>query len=77
MPMATIPAWAVLERRLFDAVEESWRVFAAKYTEADGRLRFDRSLANSRDGVDDFYEAFEVSESDGLWLDPAERVTIW
>ncbi|HEY9423274.1 MAG TPA: hypothetical protein VIP54_00640 [Microterricola sp.] len=58
MPMATIPAWAVLERRLFDAVEESWRVFAAKYTEADGRLRFDRSLANSRDGVDDFYEAF-------------------
>lgn len=57
-PMTTIPAWAVLERRLFDAIEESWRVFAAKYTEADGRLRFDRSLQHSRDGVDDFYEAF-------------------
>ena len=43
-PMAAIPAWAVLERRLFDAVEESWRAFADKYTEADGRLRFDRGF---------------------------------
>ena len=27
--------------------------------------------------VDDFYAAFEVTESDALWLDPAERVSIW
>ncbi len=27
--------------------------------------------------VDDFYTAFEVTESDELWLDPAERVAIW
>ena len=24
-----------------------------------------------------FYEAFDVSESDSLWMDPAERVRIW
>ncbi|RZU63843.1 hypothetical protein EV379_0132 [Microterricola gilva] len=58
IPMTTIPSWAVLERRLFDTVEESWRVFAEKFTEADGRLRFDRGFEGSRDGVDDFYEAF-------------------
>ena len=26
--------------------------------------------------VDDFYAAFDVTESDALWLDPAERVAI-
>jgi len=27
--------------------------------------------------INAFYEAFGVSESDGLWLDPASRVSIW
>ena len=27
--------------------------------------------------IDEFYEAFDVTESDAAWLDPAERVTIW
>ena len=27
--------------------------------------------------VDAFYDAFGVTETDDLWLDPAERVTIW
>ncbi|WP_374008769.1 M13 family metallopeptidase [Leifsonia sp. LS-T14] len=27
--------------------------------------------------IDAFYETFGVAEGDGLWLDPAERVTIW
>jgi putative endopeptidase len=27
--------------------------------------------------IDDFYSAFGVTESDELWLDPGERVTIW
>ena len=27
--------------------------------------------------LDQFYEAFAVGASDALWLDPAERVTIW
>ena len=27
--------------------------------------------------VDAFYETFDLTASDALWLDPAERVTIW
>lgn len=27
--------------------------------------------------VDAFYDAFDVNPSDAMWLDPAERVTIW
>jgi putative endopeptidase len=27
--------------------------------------------------IDEFYETFGVTPSDALWLDPAERVTIW
>ena len=27
--------------------------------------------------LDEFYRAFEVTSSDGLWLDPADRVRIW
>jgi putative endopeptidase len=27
--------------------------------------------------IDDFYAAFNVTEADALWLDPAKRVTIW
>ncbi|WP_066039948.1 M13 family metallopeptidase [Herbiconiux solani] len=27
--------------------------------------------------IDEFYEAFDVDSHDDLWLDPAERVTIW
>lgn len=27
--------------------------------------------------IDAFYDAFEVTADDALWLDPAERVTIW
>ena len=27
--------------------------------------------------IDEFYTGFEVTADDALWLDPAERVTIW
>lgn len=27
--------------------------------------------------LDEFYEAFNVSENDGMWLDPEQRVRIW
>ena len=27
--------------------------------------------------IDEFYDAFEVSPNDALWLDPSKRVTIW
>lgn len=56
-PLRHFPAWAVLERRLFDEIEVAWRRFSELFTEDDGRLRF-RGAFDSRDGVDDFYEPF-------------------
>ncbi|WP_433186644.1 hypothetical protein [Actinoallomurus sp. CA-150999] len=57
VPVGAPPAWAILERRLFDALDEAWRAFAGRYCEGDGRLRYTGTL-ESRDGADDFYEAF-------------------
>lgn len=56
-PMREVPTWAVLERKLMDAIESSWRGFSERYTEPNGALIFDRPFED-RDGVDDFYEAF-------------------
>jgi len=56
-PLREIPAWAVLERRLFDDIDAAWPRFAELYCEADGRLVYTGKL-ESRDGVDDFYEPF-------------------
>ncbi|MGY0488440.1 hypothetical protein [Streptomyces sp. WG-D5] len=56
-----VPQWAVLERELFAAQDKAWRLFADRYTEADGRLVFRDTLGeglDGRDGVDDFYEPF-------------------
>ncbi|MFD6176814.1 MULTISPECIES: hypothetical protein [unclassified Isoptericola] len=52
-----VPAWAVLERRLFDATEEAWRLFSARYTGPDGRILHAGGFEH-RDGVDDLYEPF-------------------
>ncbi|MEV0069144.1 hypothetical protein [Amycolatopsis sp. NPDC050768] len=57
VPLGAPPSWAVLERRLFDVLDTAWRTFAARYCEPDGRLIF-RGTGESRDGADDFYEAF-------------------
>ena len=27
--------------------------------------------------LDDFYEAFDVKDTDGMWIDPKDRVAIW
>jgi hypothetical protein len=56
-PLREVPAWAVLQRRLFDEIERAWPRFAELYCEPDGRLRYTGPL-ESRDGVDDFYEPF-------------------
>lgn len=26
---------------------------------------------------DEFYEAYNVTPKDGMWLDPEDRITIW
>ncbi len=57
VPVGAPPAWAVLERRLFDALDEAWRAFSRRYCAPDGGLRY-RGPVASRDGADDFYEAF-------------------
>lgn len=56
--LRTMPKWATLQRRLFDVLDQSWRSFDAKFCNADGSLIFNQSMDHSRDGADDFYEAF-------------------
>jgi hypothetical protein len=55
------PAWAVLERALFDQLERAARIYLNKYTYRDGPQRGEliwRDALPGRDGADDFYEAF-------------------
>lgn len=56
-PLRAIPAWAVLQRRLFAEIEDARRVFRDRYTLPDGRLRGVAEFTD-RDGVDDLYEPF-------------------
>ncbi len=55
--LRTLPAWAVLQRRLFDEIEDARQLFAARYTHPDGSLRGIAEFTD-RDGVDDLYEPF-------------------
>jgi hypothetical protein len=53
------PAWAVLERALFAAMNAAIDPYLAKYTNPDGTLIWGGTAAqHGRDDVDDFYEAF-------------------
>lgn len=56
-PLRDLPRWAVLERHLFDLLDEGWREFERRFCEPDGRLRYGGRMYG-RDGVDDFYEPF-------------------
>ena len=56
-PLLDPPAWALLQRELFAVLDAAWRRFEETFCADDGRLRFAGPMA-SRDGVDDFYEAF-------------------
>jgi hypothetical protein len=57
VPLLEPPGWALAERELFDLLDRAWRRFARDFTGLDGRLNYQHALT-SRDGVDDFYEAF-------------------
>src|SRR5574341_444188 len=57
LPCLEPPAWAVLERRLFDALDASVSPYLGKYTRPDGSLIW-RDRLPGRDGADDFYESF-------------------
>ena len=56
-PIGTPPAWAIMQRRLFDVMDEGWWLFRERYCLPDGSLRY-AGPVQSRDGADDFYEAF-------------------
>ena len=61
LPLLDPPAWAVLERRLIDAMNASVKTYLERYTHADGPRQHEliwRDSIGSRDGADDFYEAF-------------------
>ncbi len=57
-PSARVPAWAVLQRRLFDECRAAAEIYLRKYMHDDGSLVWRDSWNNGRDGVDDFYEAY-------------------
>ncbi|WP_033220481.1 hypothetical protein [Kitasatospora phosalacinea] len=57
VPLLDTPGWAVAQRALFSLLDHAWRRFASDFTGADGRLNYAGRLT-TRDGVDDFYEAF-------------------
>ena len=57
--VATPPNWAVLQRRLFDAIEDAAPQALARYTHPDGRLLWPPSPDfQSIDALDDTYESF-------------------
>ncbi|MEV5752761.1 hypothetical protein AB0L00_33525 [Actinoallomurus sp. NPDC052308] len=57
VPLLEPPGWAIAQRRLFELLDYAWRRFERDFTGPDGRLLYHGRLT-SRDGVDDFYEAF-------------------
>ena len=54
-PLTGPPAWAVLERQLFDLMDQSVYPFLDRYTHPDGSLIWDGNIGGSED---DFYESF-------------------
>ena len=52
------PAWAVLERRLIDAMDEAAPVFLEKYTRPGGALIWQEEYPGDGVWADDLYEAF-------------------
>jgi len=70
------------EQRLFYGWAQVWRA-KSRDAEAIRRLAIDpHSPPEFRcntvlTNLDEFYQAFDVTEGDGLWRDPADRVRIW
>ena len=54
----TPPAWAVLERHLFDVLNQAAMEFVDRYTRPDGTLIWNRDTWPGMDGSDDPYEGF-------------------
>lgn len=57
VPCPEPPAWALAEAALFALLDQAWRRYSELVAAPGGELRFDGPMT-SRDGADDFYEAF-------------------
>lgn len=57
VPCWNPPAWAMLERRLFELMDQAIDPFLDRYARPDGSLIWREGGTGSRDGADDFYEA--------------------
>ncbi len=64
-------SWATVWRTLVR--DESLRNQVKTDPHSPGRNRATQPLVN----IDEFYEAFEIKEGDGMWLAPEKRVRIW
>ncbi|VXB42192.1 M13 family metallopeptidase [Arthrobacter sp. 8AJ] len=70
------------EQRFFASWAAGWRQ-VIRQEEAIRRLATDPHSPNEfrtnaiAKNLDPFHEAFDVSEDDGMWMPPAERVSIW
>jgi len=61
VPSLSPPTWAILQRKLFEALSSAVHPYLDKYTHAGGERQHELiwgSQLNSRDGADDFYESF-------------------
>jgi hypothetical protein len=61
IPSMTPPAWAVLERKLMDVLDQAVYPYVQRFTREDGQLIWKEAGSDNwqtRDGADDFYEAF-------------------
>ena len=69
-------------QRFFFAWVQTWRQ-KSKKEEVERLLALDPHSPNEFRGnqivrnIDEFYDAFDVTEGDAMWLEPAARVTIW
>jgi putative endopeptidase len=68
--------------RFFFAWAQTWRQKEQK-AEVERLLAIDPHSPNEFRGnqivrnIDEFYDAFDVADTDAMWLEPAQRVTIW
>lgn len=55
------------------AARASYEHFSQTDTHSPDKLRVNRTLSN----IDEFYETFEITEEDGMYVAPEDRVKIW
>ena len=83
--METPPMWALLERRLFSAINDAAPAVFAKYTRSDGSLLWPTQPDfKSIDALDDCYESFHnwplfylLGGDEWVRLVPSKQAVAW